>query len=139
MAGTIGDFVQKDGDGRKRKNKKWSVEEEEKLVKYYDLYPNNVPGLIHDYLIGRNAQQIYNKVNTLKHSGKWDVVLERIKVNKGSIKTVEKIEHVEVHESRCEKCVHKSVCHFTFSNLSVLNVDKHVVYGVIECEHFNQR
>jgi hypothetical protein len=137
MTGTIGEYVNSDSNGKRKKTQKWTIDEEERIVKYYDLYPNNILGLIHDYLPGRSIQQIYNKVHTLKNSGNWNTILERMKVNNGGIKTVAKVAQIEIFKSHCDDCIHKYVCLYKLNTVDK-NEIKGVKLGVVDCD-FNEK
>lgn len=102
---TVADVLQL---GSRKKNSRWTVLEEDLLIKYHGLYPHNVAGLIHDYLPGRKKNEVYQKVFAMKRAGSWNKVNVRVAVSEGAPATVEKL--VDRRVGLCEKCPHRLVC-----------------------------
>jgi hypothetical protein len=114
---------------------RWTETEEEKLVKWYDLYPKDTVGLMHDHLPDRTTRQIVTKYRQLHNTGQWEVILKRMKVKADGIKTI--IEnHVEkVYESLCTTCQHAPVC----KDLAhIQSTQFFVKVGVIECKNYDK-
>ena len=101
----------------------WTAEEEERICKYYDLYPNNTTGLIHDYFPNRTAQQLHDKYYRLRNSKGYNAVLERLKIKNGEASVIEKIVEKVINENKCVSCDHNYVC-----ELSVREQDKSVLH-----------
>jgi hypothetical protein len=114
----------------------WSAQDEEKLVKFYDLYPGNMAGLIHDYFPGRTSQQLHDKYHRLRNSNKFTAVLERMKLKNGEAKVIEVVKEKIINENKCVSCDRNCVCSLSISEKETENRNKNVAYGVIRCEYY---
>jgi hypothetical protein len=127
------DLSQKDVKSGKRKRLDLTAEQEELIVKFYDLFSPKSQFLVEYramFPYNFKLNNLYMRVNVMKQSGKWDMILKRMDADK-KLQVIEKVREVYVNENLCQKCSHVIVC-----SHKILKQEADVVIGVIKCNYF---